>query len=287
MTRKALIIGINYIGTEFELRGCIPDALAIQDMLINNLRFKQEDIVLMTEEQSQELIPIKANILTQIDKLLEDSLPGDTLFFHYSGHGTQVEDKNGDEDDGYDECIVPLDSDDNGYILDDDLRTLLVDKILPGVKLVGIMDCCCSGTGFDLRFSFRPIVIKREANVSIEDFDSFLSYIYHILFYGNRRQEEYETYALQIANKHDRTLGDIIMLSGCRDYQSSMDIPIGDSYGGAMTHAFLSTMKEYDYNPTCTELLKSVRKLVSDEYESPQVPQLSCGTFYDIDQAFI
>ena len=35
--KRALVIGINYTGTECQLNGCIPDALAVYSMLIEKM----------------------------------------------------------------------------------------------------------------------------------------------------------------------------------------------------------------------------------------------------------
>ena len=41
----------------------------------------------------------------------EDQLnPGDVAVIHYSGHGQQIMDDNGDEPDGYDEALIPVDA---------------------------------------------------------------------------------------------------------------------------------------------------------------------------------
>lgn len=40
--------------------------------------------------------------------LVQGAQPNDALFFHYSGHGGQAKDLDGDEDDGYDETIYPV-----------------------------------------------------------------------------------------------------------------------------------------------------------------------------------
>ena len=217
-------------------------------------------------------------------------------FFHYSGHGTQIKDVSGDEDDGFDESIIPID---DNPILDDELRKLLADKVPEGAKLTAIFDCCCSGTGLDLRYTFRSIKSQREAEAKRSDFSSYFKYLYHILFNNNRSIETYDTFTLQLASNDEITAGDVIMLSGCRDYQSSLDVPVeeinvnnitGESiikYGGAMTHAFLEALAKHDYHLTCAQLLTSVREIIEDVYESPQVPQLSCGKFVDIDSLFI
>lgn len=40
-------------------------------------------------------------------------------FFHFSGHGGRMKDYDGDEDDGYDETIYPVDHATYGQIVDD------------------------------------------------------------------------------------------------------------------------------------------------------------------------
>lgn len=50
-----------------------------------------------------------------------DNRPGDSLFFHYSGHGGRQIDRSGIEEDGYDETILPLDFETAGQIVDDEV----------------------------------------------------------------------------------------------------------------------------------------------------------------------
>lgn len=84
---------------------------------------------------------------------------GDTIFFHYSGHGSQVAAKDGTatEGDGQDECLVPLDAYRNQgreywdlVIKDDWLTEQFHDKLPDGVKCICNFDCCHSGTMADL-----------------------------------------------------------------------------------------------------------------------------------------
>ncbi|EAY08786.1 Clan CD, family C14, metacaspase-like cysteine peptidase [Trichomonas vaginalis G3] len=69
------------------------------------------------------------------------------LAFFYVGHGTNVADANGDEDDGQDEALVFVD----GNIVDDDLLASLEANKNPDNKLILISDCCHSGTVWDLQ----------------------------------------------------------------------------------------------------------------------------------------
>lgn len=68
---------------------------------------------------------------------------------------TACRDDNGDEADGYDETLVPLDFQEAGQIRDDDLLRTLVIPMRKGVFVTCIMDCCHSGTVLDLPYTFK------------------------------------------------------------------------------------------------------------------------------------
>ena len=88
--------------------------------LVEYCGFREKDIVILTDDQSSpSLIPTKSNILRAMEVLVQDAKPGDSLFFHFAGHGQSVKDLDGDEADGLDEAICPLDFDDKGCIIDD------------------------------------------------------------------------------------------------------------------------------------------------------------------------
>ena len=79
------------------------------------------------------LMPTRANILKSIDWLVKGAKPGDALFFHFSGHGTQQPDTDSTEADGMDErALVPSDHEKNGLITDDQLFDRLVRPLPKG-----------------------------------------------------------------------------------------------------------------------------------------------------------
>ena len=82
---------------------------------------------------------------TELNRLVSLTAPGDVLFFHFSGHGTQIPTDDSEETDGLDEAIVPTDM---NLILDDDLRVITC-KISPGARFTMLSDCCHSGTMLD------------------------------------------------------------------------------------------------------------------------------------------
>jgi hypothetical protein len=211
MTKKALLYGINYKGTNCPLSGCWNDPLTMKKLLLQN-GYSDEHIEIMTDEPQNRgtpKFPTVKNFYEQVRKFIGTANAGDQLFFHYSGHGTQTYDRNSDEPDRKDEAICLL-NDQNGIdiIIDDILYKELVANLPQGVKLFCLMDCCCSGTILDLPFYYVPK--------------------------GNVKRE-----------KIDRALPkDVIMVSGCLDDQSSADAYIEGKSQGALTYMFNKTFTE-------------------------------------------
>lgn len=233
--KAALLIGINYKNTDNELNGCENDIYATKKILIDVYGFTEKNIMVLTEKDKE---PTRENILSGIKWLIKKADEGyGSLWFQYSGHGYYFKDKNGDEADGYDECIV---TSDNYVILDDEFRSELVNKLRSDTQLFCLMDCCHSGTMLDLRFKYKP----------------------------NKNRVELENNIKPNAN--------IIALSGCRDDQVSNDAWFTSSWAGALTHNFLSVLKEHNYVPNLFVLIKELKeKLEKDNFT--QIPQLTCS----------
>ena len=241
-TKKALLIGINYVGTPYRLNGCINDVNKIQSK-INSYGFSNQNIKKLTDNTASK--PTRANILLEFKNLLVNSTSGDTLFFLYSGHGTQVLDRNNEETDGKDECIVSLDLQ---TITDDEIKTLIQTYLKNDVSLFALFDSCYSGSVLDLRYQYL---------------DS--------LNYDNDTQNM----------KEQETIGNVIMISGCTDKQTSADAYINNAYNGAMSWSFITSLQS-NSKPTWRDLIKNMRSLLKSS-KFTQIPQLSTGKSYNID----
>jgi hypothetical protein len=247
-TRKnALLIGINYNNTQNQLYGCINDALNLRSFLQSDLSWKY--FSLLTDETNVK--PTKQNILAEFTYFLETSIPGDVLFFSYSGHGSCTIDRNNDELDGQDELIVSLDS---KYILDDEINRIIQKNMKSGVKLFCLFDSCFSGTMLDLKFNY---------------FD-----------------KNNDLYNFTVNPKVSQTNGNVIMISGCTDSQTSMDAafmvePGITKFSGAMTTSFLNEMSVNGREKTLMNILLGMRKYLKDNgFE--QIPQLSSGQLINV-----
>jgi metacaspase-1 len=82
--------------------------------------FSYDDMVILTDDQQDPTCqPTRVNIIRALKWLVADARPNDSFFLHFSGHGGQTEDLDGDEEDGLDETIYPVDFKQAGEIVDD------------------------------------------------------------------------------------------------------------------------------------------------------------------------
>ncbi|KAL7573324.1 hypothetical protein ACA910_011687 [Epithemia clementina (nom. ined.)] len=151
--KRALLIGINYEGQQGQLTGCHNDVGNIKKYLIEHKGFAASEMLILMDD-GRHHTPTRKNILDAFVKMTEYSQAGDVVFLHYSGHGGRVRDTTGDEDDGYDETLIPVDFQKTGQIVDDDILKILVKPMKAGVTMTVLMDCCHSGTVLDLPYRF-------------------------------------------------------------------------------------------------------------------------------------
>jgi metacaspase-1 len=142
--KKALLVGINrYPDPGNELKGCVNDVRQMAETLKSRYGFPGDGSMrILTDARAT----TKA-ILDGLAWLAAGASPGDSLVFHYSGHGSQVPDLDSDETtDRLDEILCPYDLDWDHPLTDDDLAAACA-GIPPGALLTVILDCCHSGTG--------------------------------------------------------------------------------------------------------------------------------------------
>lgn len=152
--RRALLIGINYTGQEGALTGCHNDVANMKAYLMDVHGFEEHNIAILCDDGTNYL-PTKNNIFWAIQSLVRNSRSGDVVFTHFSGHGGRIKDQDGDEADGFDEALVPVNFKQAGLIRDDDLYTALVGPMARGVTVTSLMDCCHSGTVLDLPYHYK------------------------------------------------------------------------------------------------------------------------------------
>jgi len=273
--RTALLVGINYNNNpDATLNGCYNDIVNVSQYLRSVLGYDSAAITMLTDGNrgaagagtASAVPPTRQNILSGISALVSGMVAGDEAVFHFSGHGSLVRDTNGDEATGLDSCLCPLDynapaSAAGGIITDDEIRALLVNKVPRGARLYVILDCCHNGTGCDVRYKY-------------EDFSILLRPP------SGRAAAIWRTQQKAFTNgRYTNTVGEVFMISGSRDEQTSADAYINNAFAGALTYAVFAilranqaTIRTYSWS----SLLRDVRHFMRVNRYS-QIPQVMTG----------
>ncbi|KAI9457643.1 caspase domain-containing protein [Lactarius psammicola] len=252
--RKAVCVGINYIGQKNELQGCVNDAQNIYRFLIEKYRYSRSNIIVLTDDATNpRMQPTRKNMLNAMRWLVEDACPDDALVMHYSGHGGRTRDRNGDEVDGWDEVIFPVDYKTAGIITDDELHKVLVDPLPPGCRLTSVFDSCHSASVLDLPFEYHSNGQLKTSPVSAAFLNAMTS------------------------------PADVVSFSGSMDSQTSSDVVQGGVAVGAMSYALLKVLNR---NPRISylDLLRGIRAILNAKYS--QKPQLSSSHIMDMGLQF-
>lgn len=265
MAKKAVLIGINrYRIPGADLRGCVNDVKNMQAVLTQYYGFASKDIVLLTDYDAT-----KKNMEAAIKTLITGNRKGDVLYLHYSGHGANVPDQDGDEADHRDEILCPTDLDWKNPLRDDWLR-IQFDKVKSGVNLTVVMDCCHSGTNTRALLPpdapSIPRYLPNPWDIMAEESGRKLR--------GKIRGE------LRVSSRATRKKTDVVnvdipevLVTGCRDTQTSADAYIAGTYNGALTYNLVAAIKEAKGKGTYADLhAKTIAKLKAGRFD--QVPQL-------------
>lgn len=244
MGKKALLVGINTY-TRAPLRGCVNDILAVEDVLRNTYGFN--DITMLADNNAT-----TDAIRKCLDDLVTGCHPGDVVYFHYSGHGSQVYDSKYDNDvevDGLDEIICPVDLNwQDKMITDDELKSIF-DKVPSGVNLTVTLDCCNSGGAMDHDNQYQAL---GEANEITKEEGRYLTPPPGVLTPFAEDRIGFKPKALS-RNVNATAL----MITGCQSHQTSADAYIDGKFMGACTYYLVKNIKD---NPATNykELVDSI-----------------------------
>jgi hypothetical protein len=245
--------------------------------------------------------PTKENMVEALEWLVEDARAGDSLVLTFAGHGTQVPDWKGDEQDGWDEAICPTDYE--GFemglvpykVITDNYLHNMLRKLPKDVLFTGLFDCCHSGTILDLPFNIRE---QGSAVKAIEQQNQIAAEHDHLgargLNLANRRcplESERPIFhrifggccqAFRRTSRLQQKLdieAAVVCISGCKDLQTSLDANLQGKQRGILTFCLQQALDSFRYNCTAGQLFRqaevggdSLRRMIK---EIDQVFQMS------------
>ena len=247
--KRCLLAGVNHYGGGNDLQGCVNDIKLLYKICKEFYKF--DEFKILTDAECT-----KKKIIKELQWLVRGTQSGDTLLFHWSGHGSQVpvtDRTSSFEPDGLDEIICNVDLDWDRPLRDDDLGEMFSTVPL-GVNTTVILDSCHSGhglknptpQGFRNRYLYPPpSKMLRHGHIELNDDLSYLTS--RDAFNPAARTKPFLVTKLNP--------GDAVLISGCKDNQYSADGEFGGRYHGALTFFLAQTLKEHNWSIKYNDLV--------------------------------
>lgn len=275
----ALLVGIDRYANPQQaphLRGCVADVEGTYTLLVHRFGVPAAQVRLLTAKLGRAndptedplSLPTRANILDAWQTHFGQAGPGDVVFFHFSGHGSQARSQDPSEPDGYDETLVPHDARTPGVydIADKELAALIHQVEQRGAQALLFLDCCHSGGATR---GLTPAAVRRcMADDRARPLESYLP----ATWLGERM-------ARNPGPSHWLPLGKHVLLAACRDdelaYEYRAPAPSGHPPGwqGVASYFFHRALAAAGPDATWAQLHDQVLAQVHAIYPT-QTPQL-------------
>lgn len=240
---KALLVGISQYSSLASTNW--NDINGVNDIHIIETVLKQKGFVIDTLINKN---ATASNIRCALEKIVKDCQYSDTIYIHFSGHGQPFEDVTGDEEDGWDESIVPIDApmlykkgiyEGYKHITDDELNVIF-ERIRKKIGINGLLfvviDACHSGT-----------MSRDENNMPFEDEapirGTYIGFSKDKIYRPVREKEISHHYSL----KTDKYLSPVIIVEACQAWQQNTEVMIDGTYYGPLSYTLYSELKNKSF----------------------------------------
>ncbi len=270
--KLALLVGINdYPADIGALGGCVNDVKLQKELLTYRFGFNPKDILTLTDTQAT-----RQGILTAFEEhLIKQAKPGDTVVFHFSGHGSQVVDPDKDSPDGYNSTLVPIDSGYNsagGTVEDIMGHTLfLLMSALKTDNVTMVLDSCHSGGAKRGNFVVRSRSGGKKLQINPKEIEYQRQWLKRL----NLSPQEF------LKLRRENIAKGVVIASAKRD-QLAVDASFGNDFSaGAFTYLFTQYLWQQAENQSVERIIVDVSRstnIYSQKQYRVQIPELETNT---------
>ena len=249
--KRAFMVGISHYDTA--LTGYQWNNInGVEDINLLSPILKKQGFYLTTllDEQATYL-----NITSQLSTFTKQTKKGDLVYLHFSAHGQPVEDLNGDEEDGWDEAIIPIDAYKNykkdvyegkNHLLDDQLNTY-IKKLRAKIGATGflyvVIDACHAGTS------------SRANDETVRGTKVGFTYNNKVFKPSTQKKSHYK---VDVTPK----MSHVMYLEACRPEQVNMEIKVKDKRYGPLSYNIAQALKAKPISTNANEFLSSVKAAI-------------------------
>ena len=267
--KRAFLVGISHYDTaltgyQWNNISGVEDA----NLLSPVLKKQGFTLTLLLDEQAT-----FTNITNELTRFINKTKKGDIVYLHFSAHGQPVEDLDGDEEDGWDESIVPIDAykiykkgvyEGEKHLLDDQLNKYvkrLREKIGAKGFLYVVIDACHAGTS-----SRTNDDIVRGTKVGFS--------------YSNKVFKPTRTKKSHYVIESSATMCNVMYLEACRPDQINTEIRIGDKRFGPLSYNIAQVLSSYTLTTDANVFLKHIQNSLMQNGRWPNNQNLVTETSF-------
>ena len=269
--KLALLVGINDYSADIgALNGCVNDVMLQKQLLTHRFGFNPQDILTLTDSQAT-----RQGILTAFEKhLINQAKPGDTVVFHFSGHGGRVEDPDKDSPYGKNSTLIPIDSGYNsdGKVVQDIMgRTLfLLMYALKTDNVTVVLDSCHSGGAKRGNFVVRSRNSSQVLQISPKEIE-----------YQNQWLKRLNLPRKEFIRLRRENIAKGVVIASAKPEQLALDASFDDFSAGAFTYLFTQYLWQQPQNQSVKRIVVDVSRstnIYSDRKGYNQIPELETNT---------
>jgi len=261
--KLALLVGINaYPDSIQSLRGCLTDVELQYELLVYRYGFNPRDILVVSDRTltlpGQVIAPpTRQNILEAFEThLIDQAEAGDVVVFHYSGHGSYVQEDDGiPKFGGVNGTIVPYDARaEAGNAVDDIMgKTLfLLSLALPTEHLAMVLDSCYSGGGIRGNVVVRALTSRHTRPSQRE------------LAYQDQWMARLNLEPADLLQRRRRGIAKGMALGSARVSQLAADIPFDGFHAGAFTYLLTRYLWQLPIQQSLTDAFVNLARSTRD-----------------------
>ncbi|MDM9580422.1 caspase family protein [Nostoc sp. GT001] len=266
--KLALLVGINNYQNVDNLKGAITDTYLQRELLIHRFGFNPQDILIVSDES--EIKPTRQGILQAFEEhLIKQAKPGDIVVYHFSGHGSQVFDRESALEDKLNSTFVPSDrttslADNQKQVSDITGKTLfLLMSQIKTENLTVVLDSCYSGGGKRGNLTIRSI----EGGKGYISSDIEREYQQKLLFDLGISPEELE-------QRRKQGIAKGVVIASARKNQVASEAYLDNFVTGAFTYLMTQYLWQENSNTPLENVITNISRSINSTFTSNQIPEL-------------
>ncbi|NJM20838.1 MAG: DUF4384 domain-containing protein [Richelia sp. SM1_7_0] len=270
--KLALLVGINNYQNFDNLKGAITDIHLQKELLVNRFGFNPNDILTVSDESK--IKPTRENILQAFEEhLIKQAKPGDTVVYHFSGHGSQVFEQDSPFEDNLRSTFVPNNrsislTGNQKTVSDITGKTLfLLMSNIETENLTVVLDSCYSGGG-------------KRGNLNIRSTEGGNTYL------SNNVEIEYQQKLLsklaiseeELKQRRKTDIAKGIVIASARKDQIAAEAYLDNFVAGAFTYLMTQYLWQQTSNSPVENVIANISRSIIHTFSSSQIPEFSGKT---------